>query len=612
MLNLRYRAAFALHFCTTISALLIAFAHPALSAADSPNVVLILTDDQGYGDLSIHGNPYLKTPVLDKFAREGVRFDRFYVNSFCAPTRAALLTGRYPLRCGVWGVTHNKEAMRPSEVTIAEALKTAGYRTGCFGKWHNGEQFPYTPNGQGFDEFFGFCNGHTNAYFNAELTQQSSPVQTEGYITDVLTTQAVKFIEQTEKQPFFCYVSYNAPHSPYQVPDEYYDKFRKQGFDEKTSAFYGMCENIDENVGRILETLEKREIAKNTIVLFLTDNGGTAGVKHYNAGMRGGKTSVHEGGCRVPLFVRWPGKLPSSSTVTPLASHIDIYPTLLELCGVEPPVGPPIDGLSLVPLLKNPQADWEDRVLFTHNPISQSNRYPGAVRTQRYRLVRTIPGPQGGSSARPKDDNASAWKLFDMQNDPGEKTDIAEQHPNVVQELSQQYEAWIDDTSRVPLERFAIPVGYPQENPVILHAPQAYADPPLKYDHGPGFAHDWLTEWTDVNAKVWFDLEVQRPGRYEIELLYGCSESNAGSRIQIQIGDETLSKTLPGAEAKVLDLPNRDERSRQRYVNRDWGRLEFGEVDLQPGRRRLEIEATELVGQEVMDLKGIVMTRRAD
>ena len=190
----------------------------SLAASRKPNVLLILTDDQGYGDLSLHGNPYLKTPHIDKLGQAGVRFGRFYVNSFCSPTRAALLTGRYPLRCGVWGVTHNKEAMRPEEVTLAEALRTAGYRTGCFGKWHNGEQFPYTPPGQGFDEFLGFHNGHINNYFDSELIRGAQPTPTRGYVTDVLTDEAMRFVRANRDRPFFCYLAYNAPHSPYQVP----------------------------------------------------------------------------------------------------------------------------------------------------------------------------------------------------------------------------------------------------------------------------------------------------------------------------------------------------------------------------------------------------------
>jgi arylsulfatase A-like enzyme len=245
--------------------------------AAKPNVLLIITDDQGYGDFSIHGNPHLKTPNIDKLGNASVRFDRYFVNSFCAPTRAALLTGRWPLRTGTHGVTHNKEAMRPSEITIAEALKPAGYRTGLFGKWHNGEQFPYTPPGQGFDEFFGFHNGHWNNYFDAELLRGAKFEKTKGYISDVLTDEAMRFIEKNKSAPFFCYLSYNAPHSPFQVPDKYYDKFRAKGFDETVSSFYGMCENIDDNLGRLFAHLDKLKLTDNTIVVFMTDNGGTAG-----------------------------------------------------------------------------------------------------------------------------------------------------------------------------------------------------------------------------------------------------------------------------------------------------------------------------------------------
>ncbi|MCA9065661.1 MAG: sulfatase-like hydrolase/transferase, partial [Planctomycetaceae bacterium] len=300
------------------------------ASADRPNIVIILADDQGYGDFSLNGNPWVRTPHIDSLAKEGARFERFYVNSFCAPTRAALLTGRYPVRCGVWGVTHNHEAMRPSEVTIAEAFKASGYRTACIGKWHNGEQFPFTPPGQGFDEFFGFHNGHINNYFNTKLIRNAHTEPTTGYITDVLTNDAIRFIIHSSSgensTPFFCYVPFNAPHSPYQVPDQYYDRFRKMGFDESVSAFWGMCENIDDNVGRLLKTLDDLRIADNTIVVFLTDNGGTAGVKLFNAGMRGGKTSVHEGGCRVPMHIRWPNHIPAGRVVQQIASHIDIYP----------------------------------------------------------------------------------------------------------------------------------------------------------------------------------------------------------------------------------------------------------------------------------------------
>lgn len=575
-----------------------------------PNVLLIMTDDQGYGDLSLHGNPHLSTPHLDELGRFGVQFERFYVNSFCAPTRAALLTGRWPLRTGCYGVTHNKEAMRASEVTIAEALGDAGYLTACIGKWHNGEQYPLTPEGQGFEEFFGFTNGHWNNYFDATLLRGSSPEPTRGYITDVLTNEAIRFITRARHQPFFCYVSYNAPHSPYQVPDAWFDQFENADLPDRVKAFYGMCENIDDNVGRLLAHLDDLSLAKSTVVIFLTDNGGTAGVPYYNAGMRGGKTSVHEGGSRVPLFVRWPAARWTPHVAKPLTSHIDLFPTILDLCNLTPPDGPPIDGVSLRPLLEGRTQDWKERTLFTHNPIDETNRYPGAVRTERYRLVREIKGPSGGSRAKNNDDSASAWQLYDMQADPGQQTNIAAAHPDIVDELSQQYEDWYADIASSGLRRMPLPVGYEEHNPVELRAPQAYHDPPLTFANGPGFANDWLTGWSTPDAAVWFELDVAKEGRYAVSVDYACPQADAESEVQLIAGDESLRFRVPAGDAPEVPLPHRDERSRSRYRNRLWSEHFVGQVILRRGRTRLTLRPTSMPGSQVMELKSVTLERQ--
>ncbi|MCL4192786.1 MAG: arylsulfatase [Thermoguttaceae bacterium] len=570
-----------------------------------PNVLLILTDDQGYGDFSIHGNPHVRTPHLDRLGESSVRFDRFYVNSFCAPTRAALLTGRWPLRTGVHGVTHNREAMRPNEVTIAEALRGGGYRTALIGKWHNGEQYPYTPPGQGFDEFFGFHNGHWNDYFDATLLRGTQVEKTQGYISDVLTDEAMKWIAKGGARPFFCYLAYNAPHSPFQVPDKYFDRFKVQGFDDAVAAFWGMCENLDENIGRLLAHLDRLELAENTIVVFLTDNGGTAGVKIYNAGMRGGKTSVHEGGTRVPLFVRWPAAQWTAHVVKPIVSHIDLYPTPLDLCGVPAPPGPPLDGISLRPLLEGDGSQWPERVLFTHNPIDETNKFPGAVRTDRYRLVCDIRGRSGGSGAVNNDASATGWQLYDMTNDPGEKNDLARQQPEKVAELSALYDAWFADISRDGLRRFPIPVGYAEENPVEIHAPQAYFTAPLRFHSGPGYANDWLTDWTDANARVWFDLDVVRSGRYALEIAYACPAEDAGAKIRIRAGDSFLQATVPVAPVESIPLPHRDQAGHEKYQNRHWATLKLGSMNLPKGPVELSIETISKPGSAVMDFKHI-------
>lgn len=579
------------------------------SAAQPPNVLLIMTDDQGYGDLSIHGNPHLNTPHIDGLGNDGVRFDRFYVNSFCAPTRAALLTGRWPLRTGVHGVTHNKEAMRPEEVTLAEALRGAGYQTACIGKWHNGEQFPYTPTGQGFDEFFGFHNGHWNNYFDPELLHGTHFETTTGFITDVLTDEAIRFMTANQSRPFFCYVAYNTPHSPFQVPDRYFDKFRAKGFDEKVSAYWGMCENIDDNVGRLLAHLDDSQLTRNTIIVFLTDNGGTAGVKIYNAGMRGGKTSVHEGGTRVPLFIRWPAANWPPHVVRSITSHIDLYPTLLDLCGVAPPSGPRIDGRSLRAMLEGDETNWPERVLFTHNPINETNKFPGAVRTQTHRLVCEIKGPAGGSSAKANDDSATSWQLYDMQADPGETTDLAKQQPDLVARLSSQYDEWFADISSTGLQRFPIPVGYAEENPVQLHAPQAYYSGDLHFANGPGFANDWLTGWSDPSGKIWFELDVVRAGRFDVEIAYLCPPQDAGSRIRITAGQHSLEADVIGAPIRPISLAHRDAEGRNKYVSRNWSTLRFGQLSLETGPCRLTLEVLTLPGGQVMDFKHLRLTR---
>jgi len=591
------------------AALLLAPLTALQASGTKPNVLLIITDDQGYGDFSLHGNTHLQTPHIDKLGMESVRFDRFYVNSFCAPTRAALLTGRWPLRTGCHGVTHNKEAMKPSEVTMAEALHEGGYRSACIGKWHNGEQYPYTPIGQGFDEAFGFNNGHWNNYFDPVLLRGSKPEQTKGYITDVLTDEAMQFITASKTQPFFCYLSYNAPHSPYQVPDKYFDKFKARGFEDSLAAFYGMCENIDDNVGRLLSHLESLKLADDTIVLFLTDNGGTAGVKTYNAGMRGGKTSVHEGGTRVPLFIRWPKAKWQPHLVKPIVSHIDLFPTLLDLCSVKAPEGPKVDGLRLRALLeKADRAAWPERTLFTHNPIDETNKFPGAVRTQRYRLVREITGKAAGSGVIAKDASAKLWELYDMEADPGETRNIAAENADIVAQLSAQYDAWFADISQDPLRRLPLPVGYPQHNPVELHAPQAYLDKPLKFASGPGFSNDWITGWTDTKGKLWFDLEVATAGSYEIELAFASLPADAGSRLRISVGSESLEMTLPPAPAPEIPLQNRDEAGMKTYRNREWGTLKAGALKIPTGPAKITLEPLTMPGAQVMEFKHLKLS----
>lgn len=574
---------------------------PALGAAARPNVLLILTDDQGYGDLGVHGNPALATPNIDRFAREGVQFDRFFVSPVCAPTRASLLTGRWWLRTGVCGVTRGLEVMRTSEVTIAETLRGAGYRTGIFGKWHNGEQYPLTPTGQGFDEFLGFTAGHWNNYFDAELVRGTQPEKTRGFITDVLTDAAIGFVERNRSNPFFCYVPYNAPHSPFQVPDRFFDKHRAKGLSPELASIYGMVESIDENVGRLLAALDRLGLRENTIVIFLTDNGPTA-VPRHNAGMRGNKASVHEGGTRVPFFVQYPAKFKQPRLVREIAAHIDVYPTLLELCGVSMPAKQPrLDGVSLVPLLEGRAPGWPDRMLFSNQSGAgpTPRPHPGAVRTQRHRAVLEGPGEP-------------VWRLYDMEADPGQKEDIAAQQPAVMKTLSAAYDAWWRDVTRDGFDKPAMPVGYAEQNPVRLFAPQAQLSGKLEFFIPQAYANTWIVNWSEPQDKISFPIDVARAGTYEVSIAYACASADAGSSIRARAGESvTNAARVTTVEAPHLPLAHRDG-GKPNYIDRSWGNLKLGTIVLKAGKQDLQIEAIEKKGAQVLELKQVELRRTAN
>lgn len=383
------------------------------SNAIRPNVLLILTDDQGYGDLSFYDNDSIQTPNLDQLAAESIRFERFYVSQVCAPTRASLLTGRYHPRTGVTGVTARREVMRSEETTLAEILQVAGYRTGIFGKWHNGEQYPNNPNGQGFGTFVGFSAGHWNNYFDTKLMRNQEEIETKGYLPDVLTEEAITFMNKQKSEPFFCYLAYNTPHSPMQVPDRYFDRVKARGLTDYNSAAYGMVENIDDNIGRVLQSLDDQGLLDNTIVIFLTDNGPNG--ERFNGGMKGWKGHYDEGGVRVPFFLRHPDW--KAKTVDQLAAHIDVLPTVLNLCNVSLPDSLQLDGRNLMPLLMNEATDWSERHIYSFRHGAPFTPHPGAVRSTQYRWVLS---------------SDSSIALYNMQNDFGQTTNIAADYPTIV------------------------------------------------------------------------------------------------------------------------------------------------------------------------------------
>ncbi|MHC4407121.1 MAG: arylsulfatase [Planctomycetota bacterium] len=557
----------------------------------SPNVLLIITDDQGWGDVRSHGNPQIDTPALDRLASQGARLDRFYVSPVCAPTRASLLTGRHYLRTGTTWVTHRWEVLRAEEITIAEVLKQAGYATGCFGKWHNGAQLPNHPNGQGFGEFLGFCGGAWNLYVDAPLEHNGRPIRSRGYITDVLTDAALAFIQEHRDGPFFCYLPYNAPHSPFVVPDRFFDKYKARGLDDQIAAVYGMVESIDENVGRLLEKLDAWDLARDTIVLFLTDNGPNG--RRFNGGMKGTKGSVHEGGVRVPLFVRWPGRIEAGTTVGQIAAHVDLLPTIVDLSGVPMPNTLPLDGVSLAPLLEGTAGDWPDRMLFSFNARrGEVGTSPGAVRTQRYRLV--YYGKQ--------------YELYDMSADPGQEHDLARQRPEVVRRLREAYEAWLADVSRGGFRRPPIPIGYPGADRVPLPASAASISGGVRFANSIGWTTDWLTDWKGLDDRISWELDAARPGRYEVVLHYSCPAADVGSRIRLEAGAEGIEATiLQPYDTGLIRRPDRVPDAN--WLLREFTPLVLGTIDLPEGRSRLSLQALAILGEMVCHLEKLELRR---
>ncbi|MFP4057917.1 MAG: arylsulfatase [Candidatus Brocadiia bacterium] len=568
-----------------LGAAALAAPRPATAAGEArrPNVVVLLTDDQGWGDVHGHGNEKLDTPVMDRLAAEGASFDRFFVSPVCAPTRAAFLTGRYPRRTGVSGVSRGFETLRADEVTIAEALQAGGYATACFGKWHNGAHYPHHPNGQGFGEYLGICCGHWNNYFDIAMDHNGVPVQTSGYVNDVLTDAAMDFMARHRRRPFFVTLAYNTPHSPMQVPDRFFAKYKQRGLDDRLAAVYGMVESLDECFGRLLAHLGRLGLDRDTIVLFFTDNGPNG--SRYNGGMRGHKGSVHEGGVRVPLFVRWPGRIPAGLRVEPIAAHIDLWPTLVELTGVPRPETKPLDGRSLAPLLRGEEVAWPDRMIFTE----RGRR--GAVRTQRYRLV-----VQGKKA-----------QLYDMTADPGETTDVADRHPDVTRRLHQAYQRWWKEVSAADAGRPPIPVGYEQSKVVEMPTPEGTWGGGLKF--GGRFANNnWLTGWTSTDAFVAWHIDVVHPGPYEVVLKYICPAADLGSRIRAEADGRTIEGTLEKAQEPNV-VPSPDRVPRKEVPARRWALWSLGTLELPEGRTRLTVKASHIPGKAAMDLKAVLLRR---
>ena len=565
----------------------------AATAREHPNVVVFLSDDQGWGDLGVNGNTDLETPHIDSLARDGARFDRFYVCPVCSPTRAEFLTGRYHTRLGVHSTSAGGERLNLDEKTIADSFRAAGYATGAFGKWHNGMQHPYHPNGRGFDEFYGFCSGHWGTYFDPPLEHNGALVRGKGFLVDDLTDHAMRFMERNRDKPFFVYLPYNTPHSPMQVPDRWWNKYKDKDLklrniqpgreiDRHKRCALAMCENIDWNVGRVLAKLDELSLAKDTMVLYFCDNGPNGW--RWNGGMRGRKGSTDEGGVRSPLLVRWPGRIAPGTEIEPIAAAIDLHPTLCALAGVKPAGVKPFDGLDISALLLGTGEPPPDRVL--HH--SWRNRL--SLRNQRFRL----------------DDKG---RLHDIAADPGQTRDVAAEHPAVHARLRAAADAWRKEmagAARKDERPFVL--GHPDATHTQMPARDAVANgriqrsnrfPNCSYFHG----------WTRVEDTIAWDTEVPAPGAFSVELHYTCAPADLGSVVELSFGGARLRATIDrAAESPELGAEHDRHERAESYV-KNWGVLDLGTIDLPAGEGPLTLRAVEKPGREVMEFRLLQFTR---
>ncbi|MCZ6673581.1 MAG: arylsulfatase [Verrucomicrobia bacterium] len=529
-----------------------------LIGTEHPNVILILTDDQGYGDLSCHGNPDIKTPNIDKLYAESVRLTDYHVSHFCTPSRASLMTGRNASRTGAWRTSSGRTMLHIDEVTMAEVFRDSGYATGIFGKCHLGDSYPHRPQDRGFEyTLWHRCGGLTqisdywgNDYFDDHYERNGVYEKFEGYCTDVWFENALEFIKTNADQgrPFFCYIPTNAPHSPFIVEEKYAAPYRNNP-NVPTPEFFGMIANIDENVGRLREKLDDWGIAKDTLLIYMTDNGTSAGIKAasnpdglpvvgFNAGMRGKKASIYDGGHRVPCFVYWPREdgngFVGGRDVAQLTAHYDWMPTLVELCDLTPKQGRPLDGRSIVPLLRGEDRDWEERYMirqyqggvffrFAPEPWRES-----VVMTEQWRLVNGV-------------------ELYEIESDPSQSFDVAEKYPLVVDRLRKEYSAWWHDVEprlKTPVRNH---VGNPAENPLALSAQEWYVWP-----FGNPVTNQKKVSKLEGMESPWL-LEVERSGNYEFRLSQFPQEAALPIKAEeawIRVGEfEESRRIVSGADS---------------------------------------------------------------
>ena len=553
----------------------------------NPNILIILTDDQGWGDLSINGNTNLKTPNIDNIALNGASFERFYVSPVCSPTRAELLSGKFFVRSGVNGVTRGYERMNTDVKLISDFFKGKKYKTGAFGKWHNGSQPPYHPNNRGFDEFYGFTSGHWGNYFDPILEKNGKIIKTEGYINDVITNEAISFIKKSNK-PFLSFISYNTPHSPMQVPDKYSDdkdillrgRYSKRENIEKTKAAMGMIENIDENIGNVVRLLKEKGVYENTIIIFFSDNGPNG--NRWNNDLKDRKGSTNEGGVRVPFFIQWPKNIKKGLKIKQISSVLDVFPTLLELTGNESLND--LDGISLKRYLDSPLLLDDERTIFSYwnNRISaRNNNYILDHENNLYDLVKDF------SQYNPieKDNNPHYQKLLNDKNE------------------------WLNKVvkpNKEQLKRRPFTINYNTANYTHLPARDAEINGDLKRSSIHANC-SFIENWVNTNDYIFWEIDVLEDGINNIELYYTLEKESVGTEIALEFENQIIKKTIDEFHDPNLVGFEEDKIKRIESYTKDFKKIKIGKMSFKKGLSRLKLKTTKKVGKKSIDFRLLIL-----
>ena len=569
---------------------------PAFAQKQLPNIIVMLSDDQGWGDLGFTGNTFVQTPNIDRIAHEGTILENFYVCPVSSPTRAEFLTGRYHVRSCVNSTTGGGERFNLGEKTIAEYFREAGYATSLFGKWHSGTQYPYHPNARGFEEFYGFCSGHWGNYWNPVLEHNGEIISGEGFIIDDLTDKALDYIRDHKEHPFFMFLSYNTPHSPMQVPDSWWNRVKDRTLSQRatfpeqedttfTKAALALAENLDWNIGRVLSLLHSLDLEQETIVIYFSDNGPNS--FRWNGGMKGRKGSTDEGGVRSPFCIRWPGHIRKGAVETQLSGAIDLIPTLLGLAGIEYTPLRKLDGIDWGQRLLDEKAPAIDRVLYSYWGGKTS------VRISYYLLD-------------------AEDHLYKTDIDRAQRKDVSDKEPEIYERMK-RYSNWFKDELLADFPKKdtrPFIIGHPQETYSKLPARDARISGPIERSNRYPKC-SYFTNWKSPEAEISWNVEVEESGLFEAFIYYTCDKRNIGSTFELRTDRdaENLVFTLDQVNDQPMLGADLDRVLREESYVKGFAPCSVGTIPLSKGTATLSLQAKTIRNEEAMNFWMLVLKR---